>query len=107
VNFERHAFWQAKECVYWVSAANAALPWRLRLGAWPHGTPARAYRRIERSEIEGCVGNWVLEGPETWEDRKRRRIERSRPFGNGTSQPAPLAPAVRLVGRPAGIQRRG
>ena len=22
VNFERHAFWQAKECVYWVSAAS-------------------------------------------------------------------------------------
>ena len=24
---------------------------------------------------------WQREGPQTWEDRKRRRIERSRPFG--------------------------
>ena len=38
VNFERHAFWQEKECVYWVSSAHASLPWRLRLGAW---RPAR------------------------------------------------------------------
>ena len=49
VNFERHAFWHEKECVYWVSAASAALPWRLRLGAWPGSSPARAYRRLERS----------------------------------------------------------
>ena len=107
VNFERHAFWREKECVYWVSAANAALPWRLRLGAWPATAPGRAYRRLERSEIGDCVANWVLEGPETWEDRKRRRIEKNRPFGHVNSQPAALAPVVRLVARPAGIQRRG
>ena len=106
VNFERHAFWQASKCVYWVSAASAALPWRLRLGAWPGTAPARAYRRLERSEIEGCVANWVLEGPETWEDRKKRRIDRSRPFGFAGSQPVPLA-APHAAGRPVGIERRG
>ena len=107
VNFERHAFWQEKECVYWVSAAHASLPWRLRLGAWPATAPGRAYRRLERHELDGCVGNWVLEGPETWEDRKRHKIEKNRPFGHTVSQPAALAPVVRLVGRPARIQRRG
>lgn len=107
VNFERHDFWQTKECVYWVPAASAALPWRLRLGGWSGSAPARAYRRLERSEIEGCVANWALEGPETWEDRKRHRIERRRPFGHTTSQPATLAPAVRLVRSSTGIQRRG
>jgi len=81
VNFERHAFWRGKACVYWVSAGNASLPWRLRLGTWPRSAPGRAYRRIERTELEGCVANWSLEGPETWEDRKRRRQERNRPFG--------------------------
>jgi len=81
VNFERHEFWRAKACVYWVSSANAALPWRLRLGAWPATGPGRAFRRLERTELEGCIANWVLEGPETWEDRKKRRLERSRPFG--------------------------
>ena len=81
VNFERHAFWRAKGCVYWVPAASAALPWRLRLGAWPGAAPGRAYRRLERSELDGCIANWALEGPETWEDRKKRRIQRGRPFG--------------------------
>ncbi|MEO8523710.1 MAG: hypothetical protein ABI460_03215 [Caldimonas sp.] len=81
VNFERHAFWHAKQCVFWVSAASASLPWRLRLGAWPAAAPSRAYRRLERSDLEGCIANWALEGPETWEDRKKGRMARSRPFG--------------------------
>ena len=81
VNFERHAFRRAKGCVYWVPAASAALPWRLRLGAWPGAAPGRAYRRLERTELDGCIANWALEGPETWEDRKKRRIQRGRPFG--------------------------
>ena len=106
VNFERHAFWHERACVYWVSAANAALPWRLRLGAWPGNSPARAYRRLERSELEGCVANWVLEGPETWEDRKKRRIDRSRPFGHGHSQPAALS-SVQPAARSASARRRG
>ena len=81
VNFERHAFWRAKGCVYWVPAASAALPWRLRLGAWPGAASGRAYRRLDRTELDGCIANWALEGPETWEDRKKRRIQRGRPFG--------------------------
>jgi hypothetical protein len=106
VNFERHAFWQEKACVYWVSAASAALPWRLRLGAWPGSSPARAYRRLERSEIESCVANWALEGPETWEDRKKRRIDRNRPFGHSGS-PAATLTLPRSTGRRSGGQRRG
>ena len=101
VNFERHAFWQEKACVYWVSAASAALPWRLRLGAWPGSSPARAYRRLERSELEGCVAHWALEGPETWEDRKKRRIDRSRPFGHTGSPPATLTSPRSAAGAPA------
>ena len=104
VNFERHAFWQEKGCVYWVSAASAPLPWRLRLGVWPGNAPA--YRRLERGEIEGCVAAWTAEGPETWEDRKRRRIERRLPFGHSGSPPATLG-APREAARPTRLQRRG
>ena len=81
VNFERHAFWREKACVYWVPAASAALPWRLRLGAWRGEANKRAFRRLGRDELAGCVEQWQREGPQTWEDRKRRCIERSRPFG--------------------------
>ena len=50
-----------------------------RRGAATRG--ARAFRRIAREEIAGCVQRWPADAPQTWEDRKRRRIERSRPFG--------------------------
>ena len=30
-------------CIYWVPAASAALPWRLRLGAWRGESAGRAY----------------------------------------------------------------
>ena len=81
VNFERQAFWQARACVYWVPAASVSLPWRLRLGGWRGEASGRAYRRVARAELEACLGAWVLEGPQTWEDRKQSRLERSRPFG--------------------------
>jgi len=86
VNFERQDFWQSRACVYWVAAATAALPWRLRLGGWRGETSARAYRRMQRRELEGCVGHWDAEGPQTWEQRKQGRIDRSRPFGYAASR---------------------
>ena len=81
VNFERQAYWQERHCIYWVAATSATLPWRLRLGPWRGDANKRAFRRVRRDELAGCVERWRLEGPQTWEDRKRRRIERSRPFG--------------------------
>ncbi|MGZ8260736.1 MAG: hypothetical protein ACXWUL_09315 [Caldimonas sp.] len=81
VNFERQSFWQERRCVYWVAARAALLPWRLRFGAWRGEANNRAFRRLARDELAGCIERWQLEGPQTWEDRKRRRIERSRPFG--------------------------
>ena len=81
VNFERQAFWQARSCVYWVPAVSAALPWRLKLGGWRSEASTRPFRRLERSELEGCVASWRLEGPQIWDQRKKQRIERGRPFG--------------------------
>jgi len=81
VNFERQPYWQERRCIYWVAAPLALLPWRLRAGAWRGEANNRAFRRLRRDELAGCAERWQLEGPQTWEDRKRRRIERSRPFG--------------------------
>jgi hypothetical protein len=81
VNFERQSFWEERQCVYWVAAAAAALPWRLRVQAWRADASARALRRIARDELAAWVARWPTDAPQTWEDRKRRRIERSRPFG--------------------------
>ncbi len=85
VNFERQAFWQSRACVYWVAAASAALPWRLRLGGWRSEASSRPFRRLERAELDGCIAGWTLEGPQIWEDRKKLRLERSRPFGHDSA----------------------
>ncbi len=81
VNFERQSFWRERACVHWISAARAVLPWRLRFASWRGDAAACAFRRLSRDELAGHVGRWQLEGPETWDERKRRRIERTRPFG--------------------------
>jgi hypothetical protein len=81
VNFERREFWQARACVYWVPAAGASLPWRLRLAGWRGDGAGRAYRRVARAEFESCLERWLLQPPQTWEERKQSRLERSRPFG--------------------------
>jgi len=81
VNFERHSFWNERRCVYWVAAPIAALSWRLRFAAWRSESATRAFRRVTRNELAASVERWQLEGPQTWEERKNRRIERSRPFG--------------------------
>lgn len=82
VNFERQAFWAERGCVYWVAERHAALPARLRRGRWLLRGAGLAYARMPRSELAGLLEGWPLEGPQTWEQRKWRRIEDGRPFSN-------------------------
>jgi glyoxylase-like metal-dependent hydrolase (beta-lactamase superfamily II) len=79
VNFERHDFWAERACVYWASASRAVLPARLRRGRWfLPSTPMLL--RVPRAELAPLIDAWALTGPQTWEQRKWRRIEDSRPF---------------------------
>lgn len=78
VNFERQDFWSERRCVYWAPDARAPLPLRLKRGRWLRGAPA--YARVPRAELAPLVERWPLQGPQTWEQRKWRRIARSRPF---------------------------
>ena len=80
VHFERQAFWAERACVYWVNEARAPLPHRLRRGRWFLGLPHPVYRRVPRTELAALIERWPLQGPQTWEQRKWRRIERNRPF---------------------------
>lgn len=87
VNFERQAFWRERGCVYWLPAAHAALPWRLRFAAWRGEAVAGSFRRISNDELANHVARWPLQGPETWDERKHRRIEKSRAFGFAQGAP--------------------
>ena len=75
VNFEREAFWAAKACVRWIVGARAALPMRLRLGQ-----RAQAWRRLEAGALDDVARAWATVPPQSWAERKQRKIERSRPF---------------------------
>lgn len=93
VHFERTSFWEEKQCVYWVPESQASLPYGLRGGLWllRAGTPG--YRRVPRAELSATLDRWPLTGPETWEQRKWRRIERSRPFGSSQAGALDSTPA--------------
>lgn len=80
VNFERQAWWTERACVYWVNEAQAALPMRLRRGRWFLGFAGPTYARLPRAELATLIERWSVQGPQTWEQRKWRRIERNRPF---------------------------
>ena len=80
VNFERQSFWAERGCVYWVNESRAPLPLRLRRSRWFPGLTTPIFTRVPRSELAPLIERWPLQGPQTWEQRKWRRIERSRPF---------------------------
>jgi hypothetical protein len=80
VNFERQAWWTERACVYWVNEAQATLPLRLRRGRWFLGFAGPMYARLPRGALAALVERWPVQGPQTWEQRKWRRIERNRPF---------------------------
>jgi hypothetical protein len=82
VNFERQAFWAEKGCVYWVRDTRASLPLRLRRGRWLLRVAGPEFARLPRVELAPLLEKWPLEGPQTWEQRKWRRIENSRPFAS-------------------------
>jgi hypothetical protein len=82
VNFERVDYWSGRGCVFWVHHSQAPLPMRLRRGRWwLRMSSGPAYARVPRAELAPLIDHWPVEGPQTWDQRKWRRIERSRPFG--------------------------
>jgi hypothetical protein len=80
VNFERHAFWAERGCVYWIAETHAVLPASLRRGRRLLRQTGPEFARVPRAELEAAIASWPLDGPQTWEQRKWRRIEDGRPF---------------------------
>jgi hypothetical protein len=80
VNFERLNYWAERACVYWTRQAQIRLPLKLRSGWLKLGGPV--YARLPRAELAVLLDRCTLEGPQTWEQRKWRRIEQRRPFAD-------------------------
>lgn len=97
VHFERQSFWESKACIYWADAISARLPaqYLARRGfAWARREPQ--YGRIARAELAPVIEHWLLEGPQSWDERRWQRIERSQPFARIDTR---VSPMVRHGGR--------
>lgn len=89
VHFERQSFWTQRPCVFWVDAARAPLPSRLRPGVWLLRRQQPTYMRLPHDELAGVIAQWPLDGPQSWEQRKWARIVRNRLLPPaGDSKPA-------------------
>lgn len=86
VHFERQAYWAERACIYWAPQARAALPPRVRRTHWWQQlrglTLSPGFVRVPRADLADAMQRWPLTGPQTWEQRKWRRIERSQPFSS-------------------------
>ena len=80
INFERVEYWAERGCVYWIHQSQAPLPLRLRRGRWWLRLSGPGYSKLPHAELASIIDHWPLEGSQTWDQRKWRRIERSRPF---------------------------
>lgn len=96
VNFERQAFWDAKDCIYWAELRTANLPASCKRGPWflPHRAPQ--YMRLPHPELAALIDQWPLEGPQTWDQRRWQRIENERPFGPSSWPSRERSTAARL-----------
>lgn len=95
VNFERQSFWEEKACVYWVPASQAPLPARFRRGRWLLPGTVPPFARVPKSQMGAALDTWPLDGPQTYEQRKWLRIQRSRPFTSASAADKQPSPKVR------------
>ena len=99
VHFERQAFWAAKPCVYWSDALSARLPadCLARRGL----TLARLPRlmRVPGALLAPLVEQWLIEGPQSREERRWLRRERARTFARIDTHIDSVPPA--MIGRRA------
>ena len=80
INFERQAYWAERGCVHWVSHARAPLPLRLRTGSGLFRLSPPPFVRVARAELAALIARWPIQGAQTWDERKRLRIERAQPL---------------------------
>jgi len=97
VHFERQAFWAAKACIYWAETVSVPLPPRcLQRRGFTLMRREPCYTRVPREELKPLLERWVLEGPQSWEERRwQRGSDRLRAFPHRDVDKQPARPAPR------------
>ena len=81
VLFERQAYWAQRNCIYWVGERRVSWPSVLGEPRWPLMRPRVPMRRtLTPAAAASLIDRAEVTGPHTWDERKRHRIERRRPF---------------------------
>lgn len=81
VLFEHQAHWARRSCIYWVSERHVTWPAAMAETRWPLRRPrVPQHCALTPAAAESLLDRCEATGPHTWEERKRRRIERRRPF---------------------------
>lgn len=80
VLFERQAYWAQRSCIYWVSERFVTWPPSLCESRWPFGRQVPLHRSLTTALAADLLAHAAISGPHTWDQRKRLRIERRRPF---------------------------
>lgn len=81
VLFERQAYWSQRNCIYWVGERGVTWPSVLGEPRWPLVRPrVPQHRTLTRAATASLLEHAEVTGPHTWDERKRHRIERRRPF---------------------------
>lgn len=84
VLFERQAFWSRRNCIHWAAERSVAWTSLFGKGLWPLRVRVPSYAAITCAAAGALLEHAEVTGPHTWDERKRYRIERRRPFrGHG------------------------
>lgn len=96
VLFERQTYWSQRNCIYWVDQRRVAWPAVLGEPRWPWLRPrVPQYRSLAPAAAAALFEHAQSTGPHTWDERKRHRIERRRPFrGHAIAATAERTPAM-------------
>jgi hypothetical protein len=90
VLFEHQAYWSQRNCIYWVNERRVSWPATRGESRWPFGKPRLPpHRPLALADVATLLERADATGPHTWDQRKRHRIERRRPFpGHAIVAPA-------------------
>lgn len=92
VYFERQPYWTERCCIYWVTGKHAPLPRHLCPGIWLLRSHRPAFMRLPVGELAPHIEQWLMEGPQTWEQRKWAQIASKRHLSALTKTHAPRTP---------------
>jgi hypothetical protein len=89
IYFEHQPYWTERACIHWVTGRHAPLPRRLYPGIWLLRSHRPTYLRLPIAELALLIGQWPLQGPQTWEQRKWAQVGHKRHLAAMSRRTAP------------------